>query len=91
MHRSEDGNAQLEDREPSHCGCDLVAPHPPEISPTCDSPARGGKRTHLPRQWDWRGWITLAWVVWWGWLYSLMVLETKFPWVLARLRALAEL
>jgi hypothetical protein len=34
------------------------------------------------KRWDCRGWIALAWVLWWGWLYSLMVLETKFPQVL---------
>ncbi len=39
---------------------------------------------------DWRGWIALAWVLWFGWLYSLMVLETKFPQVLIWLRALGE-
>jgi len=28
----------------------------------------------------------MAWVLWWGWLYSLMFLETKYPQVLAWLR-----
>jgi len=26
---------------------------------------------------DWRGWITLAWVLWFGWLYTLMVLQQR--------------
>ncbi len=46
---------------------------------------------HLQARWDWRGWIALAWVLWWGWLYSLMVLETKFPQVLAWLRSVGKL
>jgi hypothetical protein len=37
-------------------------------------------------KWDWRGWIALVWVIWWGWLYSLMVIETKCPQVLIWLR-----
>jgi len=41
-------------------------------------------------RWDWRGWIALAWVLWWGWLYSLMVLEAKFPQVLAWLRTIGK-
>jgi hypothetical protein len=41
-------------------------------------------------KWDWRGWLALAWALWFGWLYSLMVIETKFPQVLAWLRAVAK-
>jgi len=37
-------------------------------------------------RWDWRGWIAFGWVLWFGWLYSLMVLQTKFPQVLTWLR-----
>jgi len=48
--------------------------------------AKGGKGRHQQARWDWQGWIALAWVLWFGWLYSLMVLETKFPQVLAWLR-----
>ena len=39
---------------------------------------------HHPRGWsrrlraiDWRGWIALAWVVWFGILYGKMVLEER--------------
>ncbi len=61
--------------------CQVCVPTPP------DPPfARGGKGRHLQARWDWRGWLALAWVLWFGWLYSLMVLETKFPQVLAWLR-----
>ena len=50
------------------------------------------RRFESEANWDWRGWIALAWALWFGWLYSLMVLETKFPQVLAWLRRLiAEL
>jgi hypothetical protein len=44
----------------------------------------------MEARWDWRGWIALAWVLWFGWLYSLMVVETKFPLVLAWLRTIGR-
>jgi hypothetical protein len=48
--------------------------------------SRGGNVRQRLAKIDWRGWITLVWVLWFGWLYSLMVLETKFPQVLAWVR-----
>jgi phosphatidylserine decarboxylase len=35
---------------------------------------------------DWRAWLAVAWAFWFGWLYGVMVLETKFPHALAWLR-----
>jgi hypothetical protein len=32
---------------------------------------------------DWRGWIALAWVLWWAWAYALMALPARGPQVLA--------
>jgi hypothetical protein len=26
---------------------------------------------------DWRGWLMVAWVAWFGWLYARMVLEAR--------------
>jgi hypothetical protein len=48
------------------------------------------EKRHWLLRCDWRGWLALGWVLWFGWLYGLMVLETKFPYILAWLcRALA--
>jgi hypothetical protein len=46
----------------------------------------------IPGPWrvDWRGWITLAWVLWWGWAYAAMALHARGPQVLAWVRALAK-
>jgi hypothetical protein len=44
----------------------------------------------IASKWDWRGWVALTWALLFGWLYSLMVIETKFPQVLAWLRAVAK-
>jgi hypothetical protein len=30
-----------------------------------------------PRRIDWRGWIALAWVAWFGLLYGKMILEAR--------------
>ena len=35
---------------------------------------------------DWRGWLALAWALWFGWLYTLMVVHERAP---ALARALA--
>ncbi len=35
---------------------------------------------------DWRGWLALAWVLWWGWAYALMVIHARSPLVLSWLR-----
>ncbi len=32
-----------------------------------------------PRSIDWRGWLALAWLAWFGWLYARMVLEQRAP------------
>ncbi len=44
------------------------------------------KLGHLSRV-DWRGWITVVWVVVWGWAYGTMALEARAPQVLAWLRS----
>ena len=49
-------------------------------------------RPSLPRfsraPFDWRGWIALAWVLWWAWAYALMAVQAKGPQVLAWVRSL---
>jgi hypothetical protein len=37
---------------------------------------------------DWRGWLTLAWALWWGWAYAAMVWRIKGPQVLAWISSL---
>ncbi len=37
---------------------------------------------------DWRGWIALAWVLFWGWTYALMAIQARAPQVLAWVRKL---
>jgi hypothetical protein len=39
-------------------------------------------------QFDWRGWITLAWALWWGWAYCQMAVAVKGPQVLQWLRTI---
>jgi hypothetical protein len=39
---------------------------------------------------DWRGWIALAWVLFWGWAYVLMVIHARAPQVLGWLERLAH-
>jgi hypothetical protein len=34
-------------------------------------------------QWDWRGWIALAWALWWGWAYAVMVWQARGQQLLA--------
>jgi CHASE2 domain-containing sensor protein len=36
---------------------------------------------------DWRGWITLVWVIVWGWAYGTMAFHARAPQVLAWLRS----
>ena len=45
----------------------------------------------LPDRWrlDWRGWITVAWVLGWGWAYAVMAIHARGPQVMAWLRALS--
>ena len=56
-------------------------------TPPCPPSSRGGDARHWLARCDWRGWIALVWVLWFGWLYTLMVLQTKFPQVLAWVRS----
>jgi hypothetical protein len=35
---------------------------------------------------DWRGWITLVWVLVWGWAYATMAYHARAPLVLAWLK-----
>jgi hypothetical protein len=37
---------------------------------------------------DWRGWIAVAWMLWWGWEYAVMMYHARAPQVLAWLAAL---
>jgi hypothetical protein len=39
---------------------------------------------------DWRGWLALAWAVWFGVLYARMVLEERAPRVLRAIERAAE-
>jgi hypothetical protein len=41
-----------------------------------------------PARFDWRGWIALAWVLWWGWAYALMAVRARGPQVVAWIRSL---
>ena len=43
-----------------------------------------------PRGPDWRGWMAVAWVVFWGAAYSLMVIQARAPRILQWLGNLAE-
>jgi hypothetical protein len=43
-----------------------------------------------PERFDWRGWITLAWVLWCGWAYALMAFKARGPLVMSWLRASAH-
>jgi hypothetical protein len=40
---------------------------------------------------DWRGWIALAWVVFWGWAYALMAIQARSPQVLEWIRKLTRM
>jgi hypothetical protein len=39
---------------------------------------------------DWRGWITLAWVLCCGWAYAVMAVKARGPLVLDWIRALGK-
>jgi hypothetical protein len=49
-------------------------------------------RFNIPDRWrlDWRGWIVLAWVLWWGWAYGVMAIHARAPQVLAWLRTIGS-
>jgi hypothetical protein len=36
---------------------------------------------------DWKGWLAVAWVTWWGSAYVITVLEARAPQVLVWLRS----
>jgi hypothetical protein len=36
---------------------------------------------------DWRGWLSLAWVLGWGCAYAVMMIQARSPQVLAWFRA----
>jgi hypothetical protein len=38
---------------------------------------------------DWRGWIALAWVVFWGWAYILMAFQARSPQIVHWIKGLA--
>ncbi len=40
---------------------------------------RFGPLTLSDRWLDWRGWIALVWVLWWGWCYGLMAFQARAP------------
>lgn len=39
----------------------------------------GGVESRSPRRVDWRGWIAVAWVVFWGSAYVLTVIQARAP------------
>ena len=39
---------------------------------------------------DWRGWITLVWVLWWAWAYGIMAIQARAPLVSAWVRSWAS-
>ncbi len=53
----------------------LMRRHPGDDT-TGDSPGSAADRSGRP---DWRGWIGLAWVVFWGWAYALMAIQARAP------------
>jgi len=59
---------------------------------SCTDEAEDARRSgpfKLSDRWlDWRGWVVLVWVLWWGWSYGLMVFHARGPQVLAWLRTI---
>jgi hypothetical protein len=51
---------------------------------------RSGPAAASVKRPDWRGWIALAWVLWWGWAYIQMVFHARSPQILASLRSWTE-
>jgi hypothetical protein len=55
----------------------------------------GGRRPTEPRgpasRPDLRGWMALAWVVFWGWAYALMVIQARSPQVHEWMRTLSRI
>jgi hypothetical protein len=39
---------------------------------------------------DWRGWIALAWALWWGWAYCTMAVAARGPQVLEWIHSFAK-
>ncbi len=52
--------------------------------PRSDSPSSGRPRV------DWRGWLALAWALWFGLLYARMVLDERGPGVLRAIERIQE-
>ena len=50
--------------------------------------AVGSEIEALSRRLDWRGWLALAWVVYWGWAYAVMATQARWPLVSAWLQSL---
>jgi hypothetical protein len=50
----------------------------------------GFKLSERMMQIDWRGWIALAWALWWGWAYALMVIEARSPLILSWLQQIGK-
>jgi len=40
---------------------------------------------------DWRGWVALAWVIFWGWAYVAMLLRARSPQLLQGINALIRI
>jgi hypothetical protein len=59
--------------------------NPIEASPAGPVSSRVIPRKNRP---DWRGWIALAWVLWWAWAYGRMAIQARAPQVLAWIRSL---
>jgi len=53
-------------------------------------PRRDGFKSPDRSRLDWRGWIALLWVMWWGWAYCVMAIEARSPQVLAWFRTLLK-
>jgi hypothetical protein len=47
----------------------------------------GSEGEALSRRLDWRGWLALAWVVYWGWAYAVMATKARWPLVSAWLHS----
>jgi hypothetical protein len=64
------------------------------IIETRDTPnptwAASGSAPTVPgrlRRNDWKGWLALAWVLWWGSAYAVTVLEARAPRALVWIRS----
>lgn len=65
------------------CTPRLVTEGSPDVSPPYEGRAGGGRerlsnqRPNDARSIDWRGWLALAWALWFGWQYAKMVVEQR--------------